>query len=196
VTEFLQEIKEQKFDLHAFIIIKGDKVLAEGYSEPFNKDYHHRVYSSSKSYSAIAIGKLIGEGKAKLTDKLIDFFPEYKLKRNQEQLKEVTIENFLTMTVPYKFKSEPWTKICTSGDWGGKALEHVGGKEQIGERFHYSTLGIQVLSNVLAKATDMSLKEFATNYLFEPLEIIDVPDANVYDRASQEAFYKARDNRG
>ena len=58
---------------------------------------------------------------------------------------------------------------CPYEYWVGKALEQVGGKEQIGERFHYSTLGVQVLSNVLAKATDMSLKEFATKYLFEPL---------------------------
>lgn len=55
---------------------------------------------------------------------------------------------------------------CPYEYWGGKALEQVGGKEQIGERFHYSTLGVQVLSNVLAKATDMCLKEFATKYLF------------------------------
>ena len=83
------------------------------------------------------------------------------------------------MTVPYKFKIEPWTKVCTSEDWGGKVLEQVGGKEAIGERFHYSTLGIQVLSNVLTKATGMSLKEFARKYLFEPLGIQEVPDANV-----------------
>ena len=65
------------------------------------------------------------------------------------------LEFTLTMTVPYKYKSEPWTKVCTSEDWGGKVLEQVGGKEQIGERFHYSTLGVQVLSNIIAKATDI-----------------------------------------
>jgi CubicO group peptidase (beta-lactamase class C family) len=42
----------------------------------------------------------------------------------------------------------------------------------------------------------MSLKDFAEKYLFEPLGILDVPNANVVDRKTQEEFYKARDNRG
>ena len=174
----------------------GEKVIEEYFKGAHENESVH-TFSIVKSVVAILVGIAIDKGYLEgVHQKVIDFFPEYKLKRNQEQLKEVTIENFLTMTVPYKFKSEPWTKVCTSEDWGGKVLEQVGGKEQIGENFHYSTLGIQVLSNVLAKATDMSLKEFATKYLFEPLGISDVPNANVYDKASQEAFYKARDNRG
>lgn len=198
MMEKIREVvgKEYANTLGIIAYKNGEKVIEEYFKGAHENESVH-TFSIVKSVVAILVGIAIDKGYLEgVHQKVLDFFPEYKLKRNQEQLKEVTIENFLTMTVPYKFKSEPWTKICTSGDWGGKALEHVGGKEQIGERFHYSTLGIQVLSNVLAKATDMSLKEFATNYLFEPLEIIDVPDANVYDRASQEAFYKARDNRG
>lgn len=150
-----------------------------------------------KSIVGILVGIAIDQGYIEsVHQKVLDFFPDYKLKRNQEQLKDVTIENYLTMTVPYKFKSEPWTKICTSEDWGMKALEQVGGKEQIGERFHYSTLGIQILANLLKEATGMNLKDFATKYLFELLDIKEVPIAKVYDRASQEEFYKARNNRG
>lgn len=77
-----------------------------------------------------------------VNQKVLDFFPEYKLKRNQEQLKDLTIENFLTMTVPYKYKYEPYTKVFGSDNWGEKVLELIGGKEQIGERFHYSTTAI------------------------------------------------------
>ena len=38
----------------------------------------------------------------------------------------------------------------------------------------------------------MDLKEFATKYLFEPLEIKDVPVAPVHDKESQDHFYKTR----
>lgn len=174
----------------------GQKVIEEYFKGAHENESVH-TFSIVKSIVAILVGIAIDKGYIEsVQQKALDFFPEYKLKKNQEQLKDVTIENFLTMTVPYKYKSEPWTKVCTSEDWGMKILEQVGGKEQIGERFHYSTLGIQVLSNILTKATNMSLKDFATKYLFNPLGIKDVPNANVYDRDSQEAFSKLRDNRG
>jgi len=174
----------------------GEKVIEE-YFQDANAEESVHTFSIVKSIVGILVGIAIDQGYIEgVHQKVLDFFPDYKLKRNQEQLKDVTIENYLTMTVPYKFKSEPWTKICTSEDWGMKALEQVGGKEQIGERFHYSTLGIQILANILKEATGMNLKDFATKYLFEPLDIKEVPIAKVYDRASQEEFYKARDNRG
>ncbi|MEE1219408.1 MAG: serine hydrolase [Ruminococcus sp.] len=188
--------KEYSNTLGIMVYKSGEKVLEE-YFKGADKNESVHTFSMVKSIVAVLIGIAIDKGFIKgVNQKVLDYFPDYKLKRNQEQLREVTVENFLTMTVPYKYKSEPWTKVCTSQDWGGKVLEMIGGKEQIGERFHYSTLGIQVLSNILTKATGLSLKEFASKYLFEPLGITDVPDANVVDRASQEAFYKARNNRG
>ena len=64
------------------------------------------------------------------------------------------------MRVPYKFKYEPYTKVWGKcQDWGEPILEYIGGKEKIVEHFHYSTVGIQILSNILAKATGKNMKE-------------------------------------
>ena len=198
MTEKIREVIEKKYsNTLGVVVYKSGEIILEEYFSGADRNESVHTFSMVKSIVAVLVGVAVDKGFIKGVDqKVLDFFPEYKLKRNQEQLREVTIENFLTMTVPYKFKSEPWTKVCTNQDWGGKVLEMIGGKEQIGERFHYSTLGIQVLSNVLTIATGMSLKNFAQKYLFEPLAIAEVPNANVVDRASQEAFYKARNNRG
>ena len=198
MTEKIREVIEKKYsNTLGVVVYKSGEIILEEYFSGADRNESVHTFSMVKSIVAVLVGVAVDKGFIKGVDqKVLDFFPEYKLKRNQEQLREVTIENFLTMTVPYKFKSEPWTKVCTNQDWGGKVLEMIGGKEQIGERFHYSTLGIQVLSNVMTIATGMSLKDFAQKYLFEPLGIAEVPNANVVDRASQEAFYKARNNRG
>lgn len=198
MMERIREIvgKEYSNTLGIVAYKDGVKVINEYFNGSFESESVH-TFSIVKSIVGVLVGIAIDKGFLEdVHQKVLPFFPEYVLKRNQEQLREVTIENFLTMTVPYKFKSDPWTKVCTSQDWGMKVLEQIGGKEQIGERFHYSTLGVQVLANVLSRATGMNLKDFATKYLFEPLDIAEVPVANVYDRASQEEFYKARNNRG
>ncbi|MBQ2938457.1 MAG: serine hydrolase [Clostridia bacterium] len=179
------------------VAYKNNKKVYEEYFNNANKDESVHTFSIAKSVVSILIGIAIDKGYIKsVNQKVLDFFPDYKLKRNQEQLKDLTIEHFLTMTVPYKYKYEPYTKVFTSENWGEKILELIGGKEQVGENFHYSTVGIQVLSNILTKATNMSLKEFAQEYLFNPLGIKDLPDAPIHDRESQEKFYKTRNIRG
>lgn len=198
MKEKIREIvcKEYENTLGIVMYKNNQKVYEEYFSGADQEESVH-TFSIAKSIVSILVGIAIDKGYIEgVTQKVLDFFPDYKLKRNQEQLKELTIENFLTMTVPYKYKYEPYTKVFGSENWGEKVLELIGGKEQIGEHFHYSTMGIQVLSNILVKATGMSIKEFAQQYLFTPLGILDVPDAPVYDRESQDRFYKTRNIRG
>lgn len=138
--EKIREIigKEYANTLGIVVYKNGEKVIEE-YFEGAHENESVHTFSIVKSIVAILVGIAIDKGYLEgVHQKVLDFFPEYKLKRNQEQLKDVTIEHFLTMTVPYKFKSEPWTKVCTSEDWGGKILEQVGGKEAIGECFDKS----------------------------------------------------------
>ena len=192
-----QIVYEEYSNTLGIVAYKDNKKVYEEYFNNATKDESIHTFSIAKSVVSILIGIAIDKGFIKsVNQKVLDFFPEYQLKRNQEQLKDVTIEDFLTMRVPYKYKYEPYTKAFTSNDWGEFVLTQVGGKEQIGEKFHYSTIGIQILSNTIHKASKMNLKEFATKYLFEPLGIKPVLDADVHDKESQDHFYKTRDIRG
>ena len=166
-----QVVYEEYGNTLGIVVYKDDKKVYEDYFNNATKDESVHTFSIAKSVIAILVGIAIDKGYIKSVHQtILDFFPEYKLKRNQEQLKDVTIEDFLTMRVPYKYKYEPYTKVFTSQNWGEKILELIGGKEQIGEHFHYSTVGIQILSNILTKAANMSLKEFGNTdfaqYLF------------------------------
>jgi hypothetical protein len=40
----------------------------------------------------------------------LTFFPDYQVKRGEKTIYDVTIRHLLTMTAPYKGKSEPWKK--------------------------------------------------------------------------------------
>lgn len=176
---------------------KNNEKLYEEYFNASNKDESVHNFSITKSVVSILIGIAIDKGYIdSVHQKVLDFFPDYKLKRNQEQLIDLTIEDFLTMTVPYKYKYEPYKKVFTSLNWGETVLELIGGKQKIGEEFHYSTVGIQVLSNIIVIATKMSVKDFAGKYLFDFLDIRDVPNIEIPNEEDQLNFYHSRNMRG
>ena len=103
--------------------------------------------------------------------KVLEFFPDYAVKRGEKTIYDVTLRHLLTMTAPYKYRSEPWTKVCTSGDWTKAALDLLGGRGGITGEIKYSTLGIQILSGVIENASGMKCIDFANRFLFAPLGI-------------------------
>ena len=80
------------------MIVRNGKILTEAYYKPFDKDFAHRIYSSSKTYTALAIGKLIDDGVLKLTDKIADFFPEFVPDKMTEWRKNTTVEDAFKMS--------------------------------------------------------------------------------------------------
>ena len=107
------------------------------------------VMSVTKSVMALLIGIAIDKGYIRSGDqKVIDFFPDYSVKRGEKTIYLVTLRHLLTMTAPYKYRSEPWTRVCTSNDWTKAALDLLGGRNGITGEFKYATLGIQILSGV------------------------------------------------
>ena len=130
------------------------------------------VMSVTKSVMALLIGIAIDKGYIRSVDqKVIDFFPDYTVKRGEKTIYKVTLRHLLTMTAPYKYRSEPWTKVCTSDDWTKASLDLLGGRNGITGEFKYATLGIQILSGVIQNASGMKCIDFANKYLFAPLSI-------------------------
>ncbi|MDF9825809.1 CubicO group peptidase (beta-lactamase class C family) [Breznakia sp. PF5-3] len=189
-------IKKEHSNILGIVAYKDNKKVYEEYYNDSYKEESIHNFSITKSVISLLIGIAIDKGYIKsVHQKVLEFFPNYKLKRNQEQLNEITIENFLTMSVPYKFKYEPYKKVFTSFNWGETVLGLIGGKKAIGE-FHYSTVGIQVLSNILVIATKMSVKEFAQKYLFDLLDIKNLSNIEIPGAEDQAKFYHSRNIRG
>ena len=130
------------------------------------------VMSVTKSVMALLVGIAIDKGYIKnVNQNVIDFFPDYQVKRGEKTIYKVTLRHLLTMTAPYKYRSEPWTKVCTSEDWTKAALDLLGGRNGITGEFKYATLGIQIISGVIQNASGMKCIDFANQYLFAPLSI-------------------------
>lgn len=130
------------------------------------------VNSVTKGVMALLAGIALDRGCIKSVDqKVMDFFPDYTVKRGEKTIYDVTIKHLLTMTAPYKGRSEPWKKVCTSQDFTYAILDYLGGHSGITGEFRYATLGIQILAGIIEKAADEKCIDFANNNLFVPLNL-------------------------
>ena len=187
----LQSIIQKEYsNISGLAISIGDRLEYEYYANGYVQDSIVHVASVTKSILSILIGIAIEQGCIKsIEDRVLDYFPFYKLKRGEKTIQQLTIKNLLTMTAPYKFKYEPYTKVYSSDDWTVAALDLLGGKGKIGE-YKYTTVGIQVLSGIVKNATNLSVLEFANKNLFKPLSIEVSKNISIQDKDDYLSFLK------
>ena len=150
--------------------IKDSKVALDDCWHGFKTLDAMNVNSVTKGVVALLAGIAFDKGLIKSLDqKVMDFFPDYAVKRGEKTIYDVTIRHVLTMTAPYKGKSEPWKKVCTSKDFTLAILDYLGGRNGITGEFRYATLGIQILAGIIERATGEKLIDFSNKNLFEPL---------------------------
>lgn len=165
-------VAESEPNICEITVMHNGKLCYEDYWNGFSRDDALNVMSVTKSVIALLVGIAIDHGCiGNVEQKVLDFFPDYTVKRGEKTIYDVTLRHLLTMTAPYKYKSEPWTKVCTSDDWTKAALDLLGGRAGLKGEFRYSTLGIQILAGVLEQATGSPLLDYANEALFFPLEI-------------------------
>ena len=165
-------------------VIKDGKTVCDDCWRGFTTGDAVNVMSVTKGVMSLLTGIALDKGCIKNVDqKVIDFFPDYQVKRGEKTIYDVTVRHLLTMTAPYKYRSEPWKKVCTSDDWTKAALDLLGGRSGITGEFKYATLGIQILAGIIENATGSKCIDFANKNLFLPLGI---PEHRIHGDSSKE----------
>jgi CubicO group peptidase (beta-lactamase class C family) len=196
IEDFESLIKTDYGNIAGIVVMHGGEKVYEGYFDGYAANDTIHIASVTKSIISALIGIAIDKGYIKSVDqKVLEFFPDYTVKRGEKTIMNVTIKNILTMTAPYKYKSEPYTKVFRSDDWTKAALDLLGGKRDPGG-FKYSTIGIQILSGILTNATGQAVLDFAAENLFEPLGIKAPHNASINCKEEYFAFLKDRYVRG
>ena len=190
-------IKESYSNIGGMVVLKSGRTVYENYFNEGNTTSTYHIFSATKSIISILIGIAIDKGYVKsINQNVLDFFPDYEVKRGEHTIQKVTLKDLLTMTAPYKYKSAPYTKYFTSDSWVKAALDLLGGRGKLGEFRYTPLIGPDILSGVLVKATGQSVLDFASEYLFSPLDIY-VPSNIVFlNKEDQLAWYKKRNVKG
>lgn len=173
--------------------IRNGTVIYEDSWRGFASEDAVNVNSVTKGVMALLAGIASDKGLISVDDKVMDYFPEYQAKRGEKTIFEVTVRHLLTMTAPYKGRSEPWKKVCTSDDWTKAALDFLGGKAGITGEFRYATLGIQILAGIIERGSGEKLIDFANKNLFIPLGI---PEHVIHGDSSKEDQFDFFMNKG
>ena len=155
------------------MIVQHGKVLKEQWLSEGDAKVPHVLNSVSKTFTATAVGFAVTEGKLKLTDKVISFFPDETPANPDENLKAMTVQDLLTMSSghdvdPTGLVRKPETK---DSNWAaaflGAPLKH-----KPGTYFCYNSLGTYMLSAIVQKVTGQKVIDYLYPRLFRPLGIV------------------------
>lgn len=167
---YISESTGNESNICQIYAIKDGVTVYDDCWHDFKTEDAMNVNSVTKGVVALLAGIALDRGYIKSVDqKVMDYFPDYSVKRGEKTICDVTIRHLLTMTAPYKGKSEPWKKVCTSQDWTLTTLDYLGGRKGITGEFRYATLGIQILVGIIERATKEKCIDFANENLFDPL---------------------------
>lgn len=179
------------------VVRKNGGTVYEAYWNGATARHAAHIFSCTKSVISALIGIAIHQGHIHGVDqRVLDFFPEYRVLPGETTIQNITLRHLLTMTAPYKYDEEPYLEFFASEDPIRAALDLLGGDKPIGE-FHYSAIGgTHILSGILARATGRSVLDFATEYLFGPLGLYVPHDLPLRDEAEHMAVMNDPDTVG
>ncbi len=187
-------VETQNSNICQIVAMKDGKTVYEDYWHGFKPTDTLHVMSVTKSVVSLLIGIAIDKKLIRDVDQpVLDFFPDYTIKRGEKTIQQVTLRHLLTMTAPYKYRSEPWTKVCTSSDWTVAALDLLGGKAGITGNFKYSTLGIHILTGIITNTSGMKTVDFVNKYLFKPLGIAPYSNYEAMTAEEHKAFILSKE---
>ena len=195
----LEQIISSKYgNTTGIVIIKDGVVSYEKYFKGCTANSCIHIYSVTKSIISILIGIALDKGYIKnIGEKVLDYFPEYKVKRREKKIQNITLRDMLTMTAPYKYRLfAPYIKYFTSSDWVEFSLDLLGGRGKVGTFRYAPLIGPDILSGILVRATGQSVLEFAAENLFEPLGIKVENNLLFESKEEQMAFNQSTDTSG
>lgn len=170
ILAFLREVDAAGLELHSFMLMRNDKVVAEGWWWPYSPDRVHITHSLTKSVTAAAVGLAIDEGHFGLDEKVVSFFPEYVPADASENMRAMTVRNLLSMQCGHdkETSGSVWRPISTP--WAAEFFK-ISVPHQPGTHFQYTSAASFMLSAIISKTTGASMADYLTPRFMEPLGI-------------------------
>ena len=183
-------------EVHSMLIYKDGKLVLEeyfqGHAYQWDAPYHHgnlvlwnrtmlhHIMSVTKSFTSTCIELAVDHGFIdNIHQSIFDYLPDHQdLKTGSKA--NITIEHLLTMTsglewrewsAPYSSPDNPCLGIWYQDKDPITFILGMPMLDEPGQSFNYSSGNTVVLGEIIKNSTNMSIDDFSTDYLFEPLGI-------------------------
>lgn len=170
VTSFLDALAQSGQEVHSFMLLRHGRVAAEGWWRPYEPALPHQLFSLSKSFTSIAVGFAVLEGRLSIDDPVLPFFSDAAPKRPSANLQAMRVRHLLTMTTGHAKESLEREARRKNRDWA-KVILALPVDEPPGSRFVYNSGASYLLSAIVQRATGQRLLDWLTPRLFDPLGI-------------------------
>lgn len=163
VQRMIDDMAKNNVDIHSLMILRGGKVACEAYKSPIIAEDTHMMYSVSKSFLSVAYDFAFDEGIIDYSTKFLDIFPELRPKKRDEKLEKLTLIQLLEMAAGKRTSrtKDNWLKSFVNAKWDFAP----------GEDWRYVSDNYYTASAALVKAVGMSVTDYLTPRLYEPLGI-------------------------
>ena len=163
---FLRSLAQtEHLNAHTAMVVRHGQVVCEGNFAPYHNRYWHITHSLCKSITGTAIGMLVDEGKLSLDEFVCDIFPDKCTLLTGKRTRSITVHHLVTMRSGVNYREmgcvldKDWVSAFLSSD-----LMFDPGSE-----FQYNSMNSYMLSAIVTRKTGLTLLEYLTPRLFEPL---------------------------
>ena len=179
IARFLSDLQRHEINMHSLMLLRGNDVFYERGWAPFSPDTPHRMYSITKTFTAVAIGFLLEEGKLSLDDPIIGYFPDKLPSVISPWLEKQTIRHMLEMSTCFAGGPSWFQPGLTDRAAYYFARQAV---KPAGSLFDYDSTGSCILGILVERLSGMTLLDYLRKKLldrlggFENAEILLNPD--------------------
>ena len=169
IGAFLDAVAAAGLELHGFLLLRRGATIAEGYWEPYGPEHPHMQFSLCKSFTSMAVGLLVAEGRLSLDDRVVDLLPDEMPSAPSENLGAMRVRHLLTMTTGHGVN--PTRAIRLAGPHWTRSFLAQPVEHAPGTRFVYNDVASYALSAIVQRITGQRLTEYLRPRLLDPLGV-------------------------
>jgi CubicO group peptidase (beta-lactamase class C family) len=157
VKRFLHRLEANQIPMHSVLLLHKDKLFLQSYYAPYTSDMLHRMFSISKSLTALAIALLAEDGLIhSLDDPICDYFPEYVTEHTHPWILAMTIREMLSMRTCH---ASTTYKLDGQSHWV-ESFFTVPPTHPSGKLFHYDTSAPHTLAALVEKLSGQDMLDY------------------------------------